>query len=312
MKAFVFDPLWESLVDDSIINKLEDADIKIVLTQDIVPLSECRELFNGNEERVLCINPDYVGWKLASDDYKDIPNLKAILVASTGYEWVNPDAAKKTNTPICNIKNFSTQSVAEWAVTMMMNLARQTPRLIKDGFPLDFDKDFMKYRGQQLKGKTVGIIGLGHIGSAIAERCEGLGMTVTYWSKSSTNKAYKKVSLDELMSSSDFIFPTVAKNKETVKLITDEHIKSVKKTSVIVDIAHGILNDKLILQRIKDGQLFGYGFEAKPGSFNTYEGNVWAAPAYAWVTYESMYNNVVKWTDNMVSAAKGEFPNKVN
>jgi phosphoglycerate dehydrogenase-like enzyme len=167
----------------------------------------------------------------------------------------------------------------------------QTPRLIKDNYPLDFDKDFMKYRGVQLKGKTAGIIGLGHIGSAIAEACKGLGMDVVYWSRSSTNDA---------------------KNPETLALISDDRIKQMKKSAILVDIAHGLFNQEKILDMVAKGNLFGYGFEGKPHEFTKFEGNVWAAPAYAWTTFESMHNSVVLWVENMVDAAKNEFPTRVN
>lgn len=312
MKAFIFDPLWDDLVTDELLVKIKDSGLEILVTKAIAPLSECKELFEGDEERLLCLNPDYVSWKLPSKDYKDIPNLKAILIASTGFEWIEQDIAAERNIPICNIRNFSTQAVAEWAVMMMFNLARQTPRLIKDNFPLDYDKDFMKYRGIQLKGKTAGIIGLGHIGSAIAAACKGLGMNVIHWSKSSTDDDYEKVSLEQLMSRADVIFPTVAKNPETLTLITDDHFKSVKKSAILVDIALGFFNQEKILDMIANGDLFGYGFEGKPNEFTKFEGNVWAAPAYAWTTSESMHNSVVLWTDNMVSATKDEFPTRVN
>jgi phosphoglycerate dehydrogenase-like enzyme len=312
MKAFIFDPLWDELVTDELLTKIAKSGLEIKVTKEIAPLSECKELFEGDEERLLCLNPDYVSWKLPSDDYKDIPGLKAILIASTSHEWVKQDVANERNIPICQIVNFSTQAVAEWAIMMMFNLARQTPRLIKDNYPLDFDKDFIKYRGVQLKGKTAGIIGLGHIGSALAEACKGLGMNVIYWSRSSTNDAYEKVSLQELMSNADVIFPATAKNTETLALISDEHIKSMKKSAMLVDIAHGLFNQEKILAMVAQGDLFGYGFEGEPGEFTKYEGNVWAAPAYAWTTYESMYNSVVLWTDNMVSATKNEFPTRVN
>lgn len=283
-----------------------------IVTKEIAPLSENKALFEGTEERLLCLNPDYVSWKLTNEDYLNIPNLKGILVASTGFEWVEQDSANKMNIPICQIVNFSTQAVAEWAVMMLHNLARQTPKLIKDGFPLDYDKDFMKYRGIQLKGKTAGIIGLGNIGSAIAEACKGLGMNVIYWSRSSTNSDYDKVSLEDLLSTADFVFPTAAKNPETLSLITDEHIKSMKSSAILVDIAHGLFNQEIILAMVANGKLFGYGFEGKPTEFSRYTGNVWAAPSYAWATYESMHNSVVLWIDNMISAASGDFPTRVN
>jgi glycerate dehydrogenase len=312
MKAFIFDPLWDDLITDELLVKLKDSGLDCVVTKDIAPLSECEALFEGDEERLLCLNPDYMSWKLSSEDYANIPNLKGIMIASTGFEWVNQDAANKQNIPICQIVNFSTQAVAEWALTMMFNVARQTPKLIKDNFPLDFDKDFMKYRGVQLKGKTAGIIGLGHIGTAIAEACKGIGMDVIYWSRSSTNDAYEKVELEQLLATADVIFPTAAKNAETLALISDGHINSMKESAMVIDIAHGLFKQEQVLDMVANGKLFGYGFEGKPNEFTMFEGNVWAAPPYAWTTFESMHNSVVLWVDNMISSTEGEFPNRIN
>ncbi len=312
MKAFVFDQLWHQLVTEDLLAKINDSGVEAVVISDIAPLSACRELFEGDEDRLLCLNPDYVDWKLSSDDYKDIPSLKGILTASTGFEWIEQNVAAEKNIPICNIRNFSTQAVAEWAVMMMFSLARQTPRLIKDGFPLDYDKDFMKYLGVQLKGRTAGIIGLGHIGSAIAEACKGIGMDVVYWSKSSTNNNHESVSLKYLMSSADVIFPTVTKNPDTLTLITDKHISSMKKTAILVDIAHGLFSQDKIASMVAEGKLFGYGFEGKPSEFAKFEGNVWSAPAYAWATSGSLNNSETFLIDNIVSASRGEFPTRIN
>jgi len=312
MKAFVFDPLWNDLVDDALITKLQQANIEVILETQVKPLSETPALFEGTEDRLLCLNPDYVDWKLTSKDYENIPGLKGILIASTGFEWVEQDAANRLGIPICQIIDFSTQSVAEWAIMMMLSLARQTPLLIKNDFPLDYDQDFIKYRGIELKGKTAGIISLGHIGAAIAERCKGLGMNVIYWSRSSTNDAYQKVELEALFATADVIFPATAKNPETLQLITDDLLKSMKKSAILVDIAHGLFNQAPVLDMLAKGDLFGYGFEGKPGEFSKLSGNVWAAPAYAWATYESMYNGEAKLVDNIIEASKGNFPNKVN
>lgn len=312
MKVFIFDPLWDELVDQTLLDKLRSSSIDFEVIKDIKPLSEAAGLFEGDEERILCLNPDYVSWKLSNEDYENIPNLKAILTISTGFDWIEKDAANRLNIPICNIRDFSTQSVAEWALMMMFALARQTPMLIKNNFPLDYDKDFMKYRGVQLKGKTAGIIGLGNIGTAIAKACEGIGMKVVYWSRSGDDKDFTYVSLDELMSGSDVIFPALAKNDETLTLITDQLLKSMKPSAILVDIASGLFNQELALKMIEEDELFGYGFEGKPEAFGAYKGNVWAAPAYAWTTYESMYNSESKLIDNIISAANGKFPNKIN
>lgn len=312
VKAFVFDPLWDELVNDKLLAKLKDADLEMVVTKEIAPLSDCKALFEGDEERILCLNPDYVSWKLTSDDYKNIPNLKAILGAATSFSWIDMQYADREHIPVCNIRNFSTEAVAEWAITMMFNLARQIPRLIKEGFPLDFDKDFMKYRGIELHDKTVGIVGLGNIGSAIAKRCSGLGMKVVYWSNSNKNVDYERQELPELLKNSDVIFPVMALNDETKTIITADLLRSMKPSAILVSIVHEMFDQGLVLKMVKEGKLFGFGFEAEPASFNDYEGNVWAAPAYGWVTDGSMNNSMTKWVENMVQASNHEFPNRIN
>lgn len=312
MKAFIFDPLWDDLITDELKSQLEKSGLELVITKDIAPLSENKALFVGDEERILCLNPDYVGWKLSSDDYKNIPSLKAILGAATSFSWIDTAYADQNNIPVCNIRNFSTEAVAEWAMTMMFNVARQTPRLIKDGFSLDFDKDFMKYRGIELKGKTAGIVGLGHIGAAVAERAAGLGMNVVYWSKSPKESGYQRKELAELFTTVDVIFPTMALNDETKNLITPELLTSMKPSAMFISVVHEMFDEQIILDLVKNGKLFGFGFEGKPGEFGKYEGNVWAAPAYAWCTDGSMHNSMTKWVENMVNAAQNNFPNRVN
>lgn len=311
MKAFIFDPLWNELVTNDLLSKLQANNVEPVVTKEIAAISDCAALFEGDDERILCVNPDYVGWKLAVEDYQNIPNLKAILGAATSFSWIDTSYADENNVPVCNIRNFSTEAVAEWAVVMLTNLARQTPRLIKDGFPLDFDKDFMKYRGIELKCKTAGVIGLGHNGAAIAERLKGLGMKVVYWSQNTRNDNYDYCDLNAMFETADVIVPTFAHNDETDALITDDLLGKLKPSAIIVDIVE-LKNKDKIIELVKNGKIFGYGFEAEPKGFDTYAGNVWAAPAYAWVTDGSMANSMTKWVDNMVDSANGKFPNKVN
>lgn len=128
---------------------------------------------------------------------------------------------------------------------MLFNVARQTPRLIKDNFPLDFDKEFMKYRGVELQGKTVGIVGLGNIGSAIAKRCTGLGMNLTYWSKSPKDSEYSYKEPTELFANSDVIFPTMALNDETKNLITPKLLKSMKPSAMFISVVHELFDSSL-------------------------------------------------------------------
>jgi len=312
MKAFIFDPLWDELVSDDLLKKLQDAGIESIVTKEIAPLSDCQALFEGDDARILCINPDYVGWKLSMDDYKDIPSLKAILTCVTSFSWIDTTLASSKQIPVCNVRNYSTDAVAEAAMMMLFNVARQIPRLIKDGFPLDFDKDFMKYRGVELHGKTVGIVGLGNIGAGIARRCAGLGINVTYWSRSPKDTEYQYKELVELFAESDVILPALAVNDDTKSVITDELLTSMKPSAMLVTVVRELFNEQLAIDMVNDGKLFGFGYEDEPASFNSHEGNVWAAPAYAWVTQGAMDNCMQAWTTCMTDAAAGSYPNKVN
>ena len=311
MKAFIFDPLWNDLITEDLQGKLRDSDIELIVTTKIAPIIDNAALFEGDDERIICVNPDYVNWKLNSDDYKNIPNLKAILGAATSFSWIDASYANDNGITIANVRSFSTQAVAEWAIAMLFNVSRQVPRLIKDGFPLDFDKDFMKYRGLELHGKTAAIIGLGHNGIAIAERLKGLGLNIVYWSKNTRNNEYKFSELDDIFETADVIVPAFAHNDETDALITDELLAKLKSSAIIIDIIE-LKNKDKVIELVKEGKIFGFGFEAKPNSFDKYEGNVWAAPAYAWVTDGSMNNMMTKWVENMIDAASDRFPNKIN
>lgn len=115
------------------------------------------------------------------------------------------------------------------------------------------------------------------------------------------------------MRNSDLIFPTVALNKETEGLISDGMINSMKKTSIFVSIIHSeVYNHSLLLEKVKNNEIYGYGFEDKPGNFAKYEGNVFAMPELAWCTSESLSRNSENWLKNIELAVKGQFPTRVN
>lgn len=312
MKVFVFDPLWSGLLTSENTQKINSSGCDVLNISAGSSLEECPELFSSEEDKVLAINPDYVGWKLSADQFKNIKNLKCIITQSTSYGWVDTSFAATQGIAVCNIRNFSTDAVADWAIMMMLNLARKVPLLLKDGFPLNFGTDFETYRGINLKGKTAGIVGVGNIGSAIAERCAGLGMYVQYWNRTSKPGKFKEVDLKEIFDVSDVIFPCMADNQDTHGIITDDMISRMKTNAMLVSIVHKYYNHDLVLDLVKQDKLFGYGFEADPQSFGSYQGNVWAAPAYAWCTDGSMRKAMDLFVDAIVLASQGKYPNRVN
>jgi phosphoglycerate dehydrogenase-like enzyme len=312
MKAFIFDPLWTDLVTDKQRQKLADAGVETVVVGKKETLPQFPPLFEGYEDRMIVINPDYVDWNLTAQDYKTIPHLKAILGAATDYSWIDMSWANKHEIAVVNIRNFSTDAVADWAILMAQALARRIPELIKNDFPLDFDKDYARYRGLELKGKKAGIIGLGNVGKAIAKRCDGLGMKVQYWSHKTRADEYKLLDLEQLMETSDFIFPALELNDETRDMISKRRLQLMKPNAIMVSLVHGLFDELLVLEMVRKKKIFGFGLEAKPGSFKKFDGNVWGAPAYAWNTWETMERAMTRIVNNMVNAAEGKYPNQVN
>lgn len=312
MKVLVFDPLWTSLLTEQNELSLKNSGAEVVVVTKEAPLTEYKELFSDTAPKILAINPDYVGWSLPADSFAQIQNLTCILTASTSFSWIDTDFASKHNIPVCNIRNFCTEAVADWAILMMFNILRKVPLLIKNEFPLNFASDYQTYQGMNIRGKKVGIIGLGNIGAAIAERCNGLGMEVSYWSKSKKETSFKQTSIETLFQDCDVIFPCMADSENTKGIINDDLIKMMKPSSSFISVVHKYYNHNMLLDMVEKGTLFGYAFEADPASFSNFKGNVWAAPAYAWCTDGSTRNSMDMFVVSIVNAVQGKYPNRVN
>lgn len=281
---------------------------QVVYINKAKPLSELTELLNDPEEKVLAIDPDFWAWNAPSELTEKVKNIKAICLQSTSFSWLDVSVAKKNKVPVVNLRGFPTVAVAEWATMMLFTLARKIPIIAKNNWKMDYDTQ----RGIEVRGRTAGVVGLGRIGKTIAENMKGLGMNVQYWSKHATDKRFKKVTLAQLMKTSDVVFVALAKNENTKKLISDSMLKSMKQQSMFISVVHEIYNHDLLLNTVSKGKIYGYGFEEQKGKFLEYKGNVWGGPEMAWYTEESVRKNAEQWTRGILDAAKGKYPNKVN
>lgn len=303
MKVYI---LCELIAED-FKNKLAETNADFVYIESMQKISEIEDL-QSSEDKVLVIDPDFAEWNVTKEDLESVNGLKAVLVSSTSFSWLDASILNENNIPLVNVKDWSTQAVAEWAIMMAQNLSRKIPLLVKDGFPLDYEK----YKGTQLRGKTAGILGMGNIGKAIAERAKGLGMNVIYWSRNSKSDLGEYSSLEDLFKNSDYIFPTMADSSEVQKLITDELLSSMKNNAYFVSIVHKYYNHNLLLEMVEQEKIAGYGFEDSKVNMRDLKGNVWVAPEYAWCTFESSENNDAKLLENIKKALKEDFSGRVN
>lgn len=308
MKIFLFTPFFNAFNSEQI-KSLKKAG-ELIVTEKPQPLAKIKPLFGERDEKILATDPDFFHWNFPNKYLGKIPQLKAICLKTSSFSWLDVDKAKTIDVPVVNNRGWATQAVVEWIIMTTIFLSRKMPVMIKDGWHKNFDK----YCGVELKGKTAGILGLGKIGRKLAETCHSLGMKVCYWSKKSRDKRFSYSSIAGIITKSDFIFPVWANNQETQKLLPINLIKRVKPNTVWVDIyiAQDTHDRQILIQLAKTGKLFGYGFEAEANEFNKYPGNIAAIPESAWATTQSIARNTQQWVDNIINASKGNFRDRVN
>jgi phosphoglycerate dehydrogenase-like enzyme len=290
-EVFIFDELFTSMVGEDRLSKLKSSGANLHIIDTKCKITDYEALRGPNTQKVLCINPDFVDWHFASEEYQDIPGLKAIISSSDNISWLDTGYADSHTIPYVALKNLTTEysAVAEYAITIMMSLARNIPLLSRDNYPLDYAHDFVKYQGIDVAGKTVGIIGLGNIGGAIAKLCSALGMNVIYWSRGQKGaNTYEYREIDDLLKKADIIFPTLKPNGETSIMLPNERLDAIKKEAIVVCVVGGLVDNDYLAKQTADNKLFGFGFGADPATFPNYSGNVWAIPDYAWATKNNM------------------------
>ena len=187
-------------------------------------------------------------------------NLKLIIRGGVGVDNIDVQYAEQNGIKVRNTPNASSSSVAEIILAHMFSLARflnQSNITMKAG--LWKKKDYV---GVELEGKTLGIIGMGRIGSELAKKCIALGMKIIYFDmvdiKNIDNNC-RKVEFDELLRKSDFISINISGTKS---IIGSEELKKVKKGAFIINTSRGkALDEDAIITSLNDGILGGVGLD---------------------------------------------------
>ena len=199
---------------------------------------------------------------------KGCPNLKFIDVAFTGVDHIDLKAARECGVAVSNASGYSTQAVAELAIGMMLSLLRNM-REMETQCRKGATKDGLI--GTELRGKTVGIVGMGKIGTRTAELCKAFGCRILGNRKNMEqqyNDFITYVSLDELLQKSDIVTLHCPLTEETKGLINRERLSLVKKNAILINTSRGQVVDSVALaEALNNGNLGGAGidvFESEP------------------------------------------------
>ncbi|MFZ2664054.1 MAG: 2-hydroxyacid dehydrogenase [Patescibacteria group bacterium] len=290
------------------VKRLEDAgEVSFIETSEEYKI--ILDLIKNTDEKIIALGPDVVEWKFPNETIDKIEGLKAVCLPTTGFAWVDGAHLRQTGIDLTNVPKYSTESVAEYAISLMLNVTKKLPLVIKSGWKIDYGK----HQGWEIKGKTMGIVGLGAIGSRIAELGKQMGMNVVYWSRNSRNDEYAYKELDELLKTSDYVFPTLAKNLDTHHMINKDKLGLMKRGAFIVSITgDDIFDFEHAVEKVKKDKLGGVALELADKSINDFEGNIWVTPAIAWFTKEAFAEDMRIWVETIYSCAKGKPINIVN
>lgn len=203
--------------------------------------------------------------KVTADIIEAADKLKFIGRAGTGVDNVDKNAATQKGIVVANVPGGNTISAAEHTIGLMLSLARNIPEAHKSLKLKKWDrKNFM---GCEMQGKTLGLIGLGRIGTEVAKRMIAFGMKVIAYdpfanSEIASSYGIKIKSLDEVYAQADYISLHSPLNDSTKGMINAESIKKMKKGVCIINCARGpIINEKDLSDAIKAGQVKGVALD---------------------------------------------------
>ena len=252
----------------------------------------------SKNEKVVLIDPDYIDWQFPNEIWKDVENLKAVCLATTTDSYIDAEFLESKHIPVCTITNYATQSVAEYLIMLMFCVAKKLPLQLKNQNKQDFTDDFVQY---EISNKKIGVVGLGFIGNRICKLCEGLCEKVVYWDRKNKDVKYERVSLDEIFKTCDVIFLTLAINAETKRLINERMLKSMKKTAILISgTGFELFDEKLVLNMVENGQIYGLGAEIPNKKLEDFAGNVMVTSEYAWFTKEASERRIDIMVENVL------------
>ena len=213
--------------------------------------------------------------KLTADILENCSNLKVIGRAGVGVDNVDLDVATKNKILVMNTPLGNLEATAELTVGLMFSLYRHIHNANASTHEGKWEK--AKFMGTELKGKTLGIVGFGNIGQRVAEICKVIGMQILTNSNSASDEVLnsfgaKKVSTEELLSSSDVLSLHTKLNDQTKNMLNKESIATMKNSSVIINCARGgLINESDLKDALNNDVIAGAAidvYETEPATEN--------------------------------------------
>ncbi|WP_044348804.1 phosphoglycerate dehydrogenase [Dethiosulfatarculus sandiegensis] len=252
--------------------------------------------------------------------FKLAPELRFISKLGVGLDNIDLKAATKNKVLVCNNPGANTTAVADFTLGLILSLARRIPaadQSLRQG-------GWQKYLGMELSGKTLGLIGLGPIGRAVAQRAAGFGLKLMghtlHWPEEfAAQYDIARVQPKTLFREADIISLHCALTPQTSHLIDQEALSLMKPSALLINTARGgLIDSQALFKTLEQNSMGGAALDVyeveplKDPSWFELE-NVILTPHMAWASHEALYRMCRETVDNLLKAAQGIKPkNLVN
>ena len=249
--------------------------------------------------------------------------VELIVEAGTGYNNIDLNAAKERGITVCNIPAYSTERVAHTVIMMILNFASTMQKqigMLAKGDRSNFTK-YLQVSHTEVNGKTLGVVGAGHIGMEVIKVAKALGMNILIHTRTpkADGDGVRYVSLDELLENSDYITLHCPLNDQTKHMINKETIAKMKPNAVIVNTGRGpLINEADLCEALAAKRIAGAGLDvqeveppAEDSPLYTLD-NVILTPHMGWKGLETRQRLVGIIRDNVQAFFKGEPINVVS
>jgi len=263
-----------------------------------------------------------VGCGVGEEILQKAPKLKVVARHGVGYDDCDVEALTRHKVYLVYTPGVLSDSVADMTMALILACNRrivQADRFVREEWAKR-PSGYLNY-GVDLKGKTIGIIGLGRIGYEVAKRCvKGFDMRLIYHDIHRNEKAErelgaKRKSLEEVMRESDFVSIHLPLTPQTRRLIREEHLRMMKKTAYIINTARGpIIDQEALVRVLSEKAIAGAGldvFEEEPVPLDDpllKLDNVVLTPHIASLTKEARESMAICNAESIVAVLKGEIP----
>jgi glyoxylate reductase len=264
--------------------------------------------------------------KIDAEVFDAAPKLKIVAQMAVGFDNIDIPEATKRGIYVTNTPEVLTDTTADFAWALLLAVARrvvEADKYVRSGqWKVGWHP--MMLQGRDVHGATLGVIGAGRIGFAVAKRATGFDMKILFYDvvprPEMEKLGAKKVDMDTLLRESDFVSIHVPLMKETYHLINEEKLKLMKKTAYLINNSRGpVVDEKALYKALKEGRIAGAAldvFEQEPTPLDNpllKLDNVVVAPHISSASYETRSRMAEMVAENLVAFFNGEKPpNLVN